>query len=116
MCNRLAIGQYGNNSLKKDDPILKLSILMFLHVHFAKKLQSNWLLPALPHLCLMLQVLKIQEGDSVDSELSSVQDTGGFVSWQLYFLPMKQVFSELIPNYFLNICFCIYLLSQTCII
>lgn len=39
---------------------LKLSILMFLHVHFAEKLQSNWLLPTLPHLCLMLQAIKIQ--------------------------------------------------------
>lgn len=60
MCNRLAIGQYGNNSLKKDDLVLKLSILMFLHVHFAEKLQSNWLLPTLPHLRLMLQAIKIQ--------------------------------------------------------
>lgn len=33
---------------------------MFLHVHFAKKLWSNWFLPVLPHMCLMLQAIKIQ--------------------------------------------------------
>lgn len=38
---------------------------MFLHLHLAKQLQSNWFLATLPQIYLRPQVTEVQKGDKM---------------------------------------------------